>query len=135
MASKNFDDDGEFSWDSSVYALLETQECLEKNPNLVEFDEDQLIDSYERQKALFVCKVCQCTYKRIGGLEFFNSYLSLRRTKNPVVGRRRNEVKSDKINLLGQNIITDKYYENLDREIAHTFLKKRRIYPWVRPWG
>ena len=67
MASQDFDENGEFSWDSSVYALLETQEYLEENPNLIEFDENPLIDSYEPQKALFVCAVCQRTYKTIGG--------------------------------------------------------------------
>ena len=67
MASKTFDENEAFSWDSSVYALLETQKCLEENPNLVEFDEDPLIDSYEPQKALFVCAVCQRKYKTEGG--------------------------------------------------------------------
>ena len=63
MASKNFDDGGDFSWDSSLYALMDTQQFLEENPNLVEFDENPLIDSYVPQKALFICGVCQRTYK------------------------------------------------------------------------
>ena len=41
--------------------------CLEDIPNLVEFDEDPLIDSYAPQKELFVCAVCQRKYKTKGG--------------------------------------------------------------------
>ncbi len=46
MASGNFDSSDEFAWDSSVYALMHTQEYLEAGQNIVELDDDTVMDSY-----------------------------------------------------------------------------------------
>ena len=46
MTSANLEDGGEFLWDSWVYALVQTQQCLEAGENLNELDDDSLLDSH-----------------------------------------------------------------------------------------